>query len=122
MCGIPFWGMAATAACAYFAYSAFSQLREDDFYWQHGWWTLATWIVWILLIAGLFADTRCWRERVFFGLLLLNFLLGFVLAAWSTASTSMIRQARQISLVLWILSGLASLGTVWVSVPTRSRG
>lgn len=122
MCGIPFRGIAATAACAYFAYSAFSELREGDFYWQHGWWTLITWMVWILLIAGLLSETRCWRERIFFGLLLLNFLLGFVLAAWSTASTLMIRQGRQISLVLWILSGLASLRTVSVSLPARSGG
>lgn len=121
MCGIPFWGIAAAAACAYFAYSAFSQLREGDFYWQHGSWTLITWIIWILLIAGLQVETRCWRERIFFGLLLLNFLLGFALAAWTTASASMIRHGRQVSLVLWVLSGLASFSTVTASTPAPPK-
>jgi len=121
MCGIPFWGIAAAAACAYFAYSAFAQLREGDFYWQHGSWTLITWIIWILLIAGLLLETRCWRERTFFGLLLLNFLLGFVLAAWTTASISILRHGRQVSLVLWVLSALASLSTVKVSAPAPPK-
>jgi len=117
MCGTPFWGVAAAAACAYFAYSAYAQLRADDFDWQHGWWTLATWIIWVLLIAGLFFETRCWRERTFFGVLFLNFLLGFTVAAWSSASPAMVRDAREISLVLWTLSALASLLTVMYSAP-----
>src|SRR5262249_29829657 len=117
MCGTPFWGIAAAAACAYFAYSAYTQLRTDDFYWQHGWWTLITWIIWILLIAGLLFETRCWRERTFFGLLLLNFLVGFTFAAGSSASPAMVRYARKISLVLWTLSVLASLLTVMRAAP-----
>ena len=117
MCGTPFWGIAAAAACAYFAYSAYAQLRADDFDWQHGWWLLITWIIWVLLIAGLFFETRCWRERTFFGLLFFNFLLGFTLAAWSSASPAMVRYARKISLVLWVLSLLASLLTVMHSAP-----
>ena len=117
MCGTPFWGIAAAAACAYFAYSAYAQLQADDFYWQHGWWTLITWIIWILLIAGLLFETRCWREKTFFGLLLLNFLLGFTLAAWSSASLAMVEYTRKISLVLWTLSLLASLLTVMRSAP-----
>jgi hypothetical protein len=117
MCDTPFWGIAAAAACAYFAYSAYAQLRADDFDWQHGWWTLITWIIWVLLIAGLFFETRCWRERTFFGLLLLNFLLGFTLAAWSSAPPAMVRDARTISLVLWALAVLASLLTVMHSGP-----
>jgi len=51
-------------------------------------------------------------RTVFFGLMLLNFSLGFVLATWSTASFPTIRVGRQISLVLWVLAGLASLRTV----------
>ena len=119
MCGTPFWGIAAAAGCAYFAYSAFVELRADDFYWQHGWWTLITWIIWILLIAGLFFETRCWRERTFFGLLFVNFLLGFTLAAWSLAPPEMVRYSRKISLVLWTLSLLASLLTVMRSAPSE---
>ena len=119
MCGTPFWGIAAAAACAYFAYSAYTQVRADDFYWQHGSWTLITWIIWILLIAGLLFETRCWRERIFFGFMLLNFLLGFTLAAWTSAPSATVRYARQISLALWTLSALASLLTVSRSAPLR---
>ena len=112
MCGTPFWGIAAGAACAYFAYSSYSELAEDNFYWQHGWWIVITWAIWLLLIMGLISETRCWRERIFFGLMLLNFSLGFVLAAWSTASFPTVRVGRQISFVLWLLAALASLRTV----------
>ena len=112
MCGTPFWGIVAAIACAYFAYSAFRQVREQNFDFQHGWWTVITWAIWLLLIVGLVSETRCWRERIFFGLMLLNFSLGFVLAAWSTASLATIRVGRQISLVLWVLAALASLRTV----------
>ena len=111
MCGTPFWGIAAAVACAYFAYSTYSQLREGEFYSQHGWWTLVTWSVWVLLLAGLASETRCWRERIFVGLLLINFLLGFVLAAWSAAPASAVRDGREISLALWVLAVPASLRT-----------
>ena len=117
MCGTPFWGIAAAAVCAYFAYSAYLELRANDFYWQHGWWTLVTWIIWILLIAGWLFESRCWRERTFFALLLLNFLLGFTLAAESSAPPTMVRYARKISLVLWILSLVGSLLTVMPRAP-----
>jgi hypothetical protein len=117
MCGTPFWGIAAAVASVYFAYSAYSQLRDRDFYFQHGWWTVITWAVWVLLITGLLSETRCWRERMFFGLLWLNFALGFVLAAWSTASEDVVRNGRQVSLGLWVLSALASLRTTTRSAP-----
>jgi len=112
MCGTPFWGIAAAVACAYSAYSGYTQLRDDDFYWQHGWWAVMTWAVWVVLLAGLASETRCWRERLFLGLLLANFALGFVLAAWSGAPSSTVRVGREISLALWILAALASLRTV----------
>jgi len=112
MCGTPFWGVAATIACGYFAYLSYSQLRGADYQWQHEWWTVLTWAVWVVLIAGLVSETQCWRERVFFMVLLLNFLLGFILAAWSTAAPSTVRAGRELSLGLWVLAGLASLGTL----------
>jgi hypothetical protein len=117
MCGTPFWGVASAVACAYFGYLAYSRLRDGDFAWQHEWWTVLTWAVWIVLLAGLLSETRCWRERAFFGLLFLNFLLGLVLAAWRTAPASTIREAREVSLGLWIFSVVASLTTV--SRPTE---
>ena len=121
MCGTPFWGIAAAAACAYFACSTYSQLREGEVYSQHGWWMLVTWSVWVLLLAGLASETRCWRERIFFGLLLINFVLGFVLAAWSAAPASAVRDGREISLALWIVAALASLRTVRRQTPAAPK-
>jgi hypothetical protein len=121
MCGTPFWGIAAAIACAYFAYSAYMQVREQNFDFQHGWWTVMTWTVWVLLLTGLLSETRCWRERIFFGLLWLNFALGFVLAAWSTASANVVRNGRQVSLGLWVLSALASLLTVSSPAPATPK-
>ena len=112
MCGTPFWGVAATLASAYFAYSSFARLRSGDLYCQHDWWTILTWVVWVVLIAGLVNETRCRRERLFFGALLLNFLLGLVLSAWSTASSGTVLAVRRISLALWILAIIAALTTL----------
>src|SRR5207248_1064550 len=69
MCGTPFWGAAAAAASAYFAYSSFGRLHSADLHWQHDWWTILTWLVWVVVIAGVFTETRCWRERLLFGAL-----------------------------------------------------
>lgn len=121
MCGTPFWGIAGAIACAYFSYSTYSQLQQGDFFWQHGLWTLITWMIWILLITGLLSETRCWRERIFFALLLMNFLLGFTLAAWSEAPIAAVRIARESSLALWLLSMLASLTTVRRSPAAASK-
>lgn len=119
MCGTPFWGIAAFMACVYFVYSAYAQLRESDFSFSHGLWTLVTWGIWVLLLAGLASETHCRRERTFFGLLLANFVLGFVLACWGSAPASTVRVGREISLALWVLAGVASLSTIR-SLPGRS--
>jgi len=121
MCGTPFWGIVAAVACTYFAYSAYTQVREQNFEFDHGWWTVITWAVWVLLLTGLLSETRCWRERIFFGLLCVNFALGFVLAAWGTASWTVVRTGRQLSLALWVLSALASLLTVTSPSPATPR-
>ena len=112
MCGTPFWGVVAAIACAYFAYLSYSRLRNDDFSWVHDVWTVLTYGVWIALILGTLSEVRCARERVFFGLLLLNFTLGFTLSAWSTAPMNAVREGREISVAIWILAAVASLTTL----------
>jgi hypothetical protein len=116
MCGTPFWGVVAAVACAYLSYSSYSRLRSGDLYGQNDWWTILTWVIWLMLIVGFVSETRCWRERLFFGLLLLNFLLGFVLAAWGSAPLDAVRGARQVSVVLW---GCAAIGAVTTLMPVR---
>ena len=112
MCGTTLWSIAGFVICAYFAYSSYADLRDDDFFWQAGWWTALTWAVWLVLAAGLLSETRCWRERTFFGLLTVIFLIGLVFSAFNSAQTAASRYAREASLVLWILAAIASLTTL----------
>jgi len=112
MCRSWFWGIAGAVACAYFAYLAYIRLRDADFFWSHDLWSLLTSAVWIMLVLGLISETRCWRERVFFGLVLLNLAAGFAFSLWTTAPLNYARDSRDVSFVLWILAALASLMTL----------
>jgi hypothetical protein len=112
MCTTRFWGIAGALACAYFAYLAYAHVRDADYSWSHDWESVFTGGVWVLLLIGLLSETRCWRERAFFGLLMLNFTLAFVLSVWKAAPDGTMRTAREISLVLWLLAALASLLTL----------
>lgn len=112
MCISPWRGIAAAVVCGYFAHSAFADLRDGDFYWSAGWWVVLTWAVWLVFSTGLLSEARCWREGAFFGLLVLVFAIGLVFSAWSSARPSIIRDAREASLLLWILATLASLMTI----------
>ena len=75
MCRTALWGLAGFLGCAYFAWISFSHVRRNEYDWPHDWWTAATYMVWILLLAGLTVDTRCLRERLFFGVLVVNFVI-----------------------------------------------
>ena len=114
MCGTTLWGFAGTAVSAYFSYLSYSHIASGDYSWPHTLWTVLTYLVWIVLIAGLLTETRCWRERVFFGLVLIGFLLGFGVSAWTSAPGSAVGQLRIASTVLWALAALTSLTTVFV--------
>jgi len=112
MCRSWFWGIVGAIACAYFAYLAYIRLRDADFFWSHDLWSLLTSAVWIMLVLGLISETRCWRERVFFGLVLLNLAAGFAFSLWTAAPLNYARDSRDVSFVLWILAALASLMTL----------
>ena len=112
MCGAPFWGVAGAAACAYFAYLSYSHLREGDVGWSHDWWSLLTYGVWIALILAMISETRCWRERTFFVLVLLNLTLGFVFSIWTGETATTLRTMREISIAIWALAALASIRTI----------
>ncbi len=119
ICGTLLWGIAGFAVCTYFTYSSFVELRDGDFYWQSGWWTVLTWAVWLVLAAGLVSETRCWREGLFFGSLLAVFIIGLVFSAWTSAEPHAGRLAREVTLGLWITAALASLATI--PSPTRPQ-
>ena len=117
MCGTPLWGIAGAVASAYFSYLSYSHLSSGDYSWVHDWLTALTYAVWVVLIGGVLMEALCWRERIFFGLMLLIFLLGFAFSAWSSAPEHAVRQLRMASTVLWALAALASLTTTVGSKP-----
>lgn len=113
MCGTRPWGVVAAVACLYFARLSYSHVVSGEFDWPHDYWTMATYLVWVLLMAGLVFEVRCWRERTFFALLFANFAMGFFVAAWTRATPNDVRNLRLASAVVWGLAALASLTTVF---------
>ena len=120
MCGVPIWGIAGVLGCSYLAYLSYGHVRRGEFDWPHDGWTIATYAVWVLLMAGLTSETRCLRERIFFVLVLANFTLGFVLAIWTAAPLEAVRGVRIISSALWSLAALVSLTVIFSSGPGKS--
>jgi hypothetical protein len=122
MCRTPLWGVAGFLGCAYFAWVSFSRVTRGNYEWPHDFWTAATYIVWILLLAGLALDTRCLRERVFFGLLVINFVVGCGLTLWGNVPSADVRTARIGTGALWAVAALMSLTTLASAAELRKKG
>ncbi len=120
MCGTPLWGIAGFLGCAYFAWASFAHVTRGEYDWPHDYWTAATYIVWIVLLAALALDTRCVRECTFFGVLVANFVVGFSLTLWRGISASDVRTARIGTGALWALAAVVSLATLR-GAPDRQR-
>ena len=112
MCRSTPWGIMGFLACAYFAWISFSHILRGEYDWPHDGWTAATYIVWVVLLVGLMLDTHCLRERVFFGVLVVNFVVGFGLTLWRAVPLGQVHNARIGTGVLWALAGLVSLTTM----------
>jgi hypothetical protein len=121
MCRTPLWGVAGFLGCAYFAWISFSRVTRNEYDWPHDFWTAATYIVWILLLVGLALDTRCLRERLFFGLLVINFVVGCGLTLWSNVPSANVRTARIGTGALWAVAALVSLTTLRSGSQLRSK-
>lgn len=111
MCRNRFWGVIGAAASAYFAYLAYTHLRDAFFLWSHDGWSQLMYFVWVALVLGLLSETRCWRERIFFGLVLLNMATGLVFSVWDSP-LNYAHEARDASLIIWSLAIIASLMTL----------
>ncbi len=122
MCRTPLWGVAGFLGCAYFAWISFAHVTRNEYEWPHDAWTAATYIVWIILLAGLAFDTRCRRERVFFGVLVINFVVGCGLTLWSNIPSADVRTARIGTGALWALAALMSLATLAGAPKLRRNG
>ena len=112
MCRSTPWGIMGFLACTYFAWISFSHVWRNQYDWPHDGWTAATYIIWILVLVGLMLDTRCWREQLFFGVLVANFVVGFGLTVWRTIPVAQVRSARIATGALWTLAALMSLTTI----------
>lgn len=121
MCVSPWRGIAGAIVCGYFTYSGFADLRDGNFYWADGWWVVLTWAVWLVFATGLLSETHCWREGIFFGLLVLVLAVGLVFSAWSSARPSFIYRARELSVVLWGLAAFVSLMTIRFGVSSANQ-
>jgi len=112
MCRTSLWGLAGFLGCSYFAWIAYAHIRRNEYDWPHDWWTAATYLVWIILLAGLALDTHCMRERIFFGVLLANFVVGCGLTLWRAAAPAQVHSVRILTGALWALAAVVSLTTV----------
>lgn len=112
MCRTSLWGIAGFLGCAYFSWVSFRHVAHGTLNWPHDLWTAATYLVWIVLLGVLAMDTRCLRERFFFGILLINFLIGLGMTLWRTIPQADVRNARLTTGALWTLAAVASLTTV----------
>ncbi len=112
MCRATPWGVMGFLACGYFAWISFSHVLRGEYDWPHDGWTAATYIVWIVLLVGLMLDTRCLRERMFFGVLVVNFIIGFGLTLWRSVPSAQVHNARLGTGGLWALAALVSLTTI----------
>ena len=122
MCRTRLWGVAGFLGCAYFAWISFGHVARNEYDWPHDFWTAATYIVWIFLLAGLALDTRCLRERVFFGALVINFVVGCGLTLWHAVPSADVRTARIATGALWAVAALASLTTLGGAPELRKKG
>ena len=112
MCRTSLWGVAGFLGCAYFAWISFGHVVRNEFEWPHDLWTSVTYVVWVVLLVALLTDTRCLRERLFFGVLVINFVAGFCLTVWHHVPPADVRIGRIGTGALWGLAGLLSLTTV----------
>ena len=107
------WAVIATVACGYFAYASYAALRDGDFFWQHQLWSSLTWAVWTALAGGLVTETRCWRERLLFTVLVLIFVVGLLFSLWASAPHATVKTARIVATALWALAAAVGLVTIF---------
>jgi hypothetical protein len=109
ICGSKTWTIVAFISCAYFAWVAYGRVKGGGLVWSHDGLDIATHLVWIIFMVGLLTETRCWKERAFFILILVNFGLAFSMGLWKSATQVTVHTTRVISAGAWALAGVASL-------------
>ncbi len=98
---------------AYFAKIAMERVQTTVAPWSHDGLDIATHGIWVLFMIGLISETHCWKERVFFAIVLVNFGLASAMGIWNSASIAVIHNSRVASATLWAVAALVSLGLVF---------
>ena len=119
MCGSRIWTIAAFLCSAYFAKIAVERVRGYNIAWSHDALDVATHGVWVVFMIGLMSETRCWKERVFFGVVLANFALASIMGLWSTASPTLLSETRIVSAALWVIAALVSFALIFAKGEKR---
>jgi hypothetical protein len=109
ICGSKLWTGVALVSCAYFAWKAYGRVETGGVAWSHDMLAIVTHLVWIVFMVGLLTETRCWKERAFFVLVLINFALGFTMGIWHSATGEAVHTTRLISAAAWTLASVVSL-------------
>ena len=122
VCGTPVWGVTGMLVCSYLAWLSYVHVRRGPYDWPHDGWAIASYGVWILLMAGLISETRCLRERVFFGLILVNFVMGFTLASWERAPMSTVRELRVLTALSWAAAAVLSAFMTFAPAAGNKQG
>jgi hypothetical protein len=112
MCGSKLWTFLGFVCCAYFAKIAATRIG-GGWAWSHDLWDIATHLVWIAFMVGLISETRCWKERVFFSLVLANSAFAFTMGLWRNASETVVRDTRLISAAAWGAAAVVSLALMF---------
>lgn len=113
MCGSKIWTIAGFITCAYFTRIAVGRIHNGNAAWSHDAWDIATHGVWVLFMVGLLTETKCWKERIFFALVLVNFALASVMGLWTGAPDATVNSTRVLSAGLWALAALVSAGLIF---------
>jgi hypothetical protein len=114
MCGSKTWTIVAFLSCAYFAKVAIGRLAAGGLPWSHDTVDIVTHMVWMIFLVGLLTETRCWKEWVFFSLVLLNFAMASVSGLWKSAPANVVVRSRELSAAIWGLAALLSLVLVFM--------
>jgi len=114
MCGSKTWTIVAFLSCAYFTKIAVGRLSLSTLGWSHDNVDIATHMVWVIFLVGLLTETRCWKEVVFFALVLVNFAMASVMGIWKAAPDGIVMKSRELSAAIWALAALVSLVLVFM--------
>ena len=114
MCGSKVWTIVAFLSCAYFTKVAVDRVSSSTLGWSHDNVDIATHLLWVIFLIGLLTETRCWKEMVFFCLVLVNFGMASVMGLWSGAPNNVVIESRELSAGIWGLAAFVSFVLIFM--------